>query len=73
MMDIIKTSRKKSREEEIASHGKPINYRKIVPSKKRYNRKKNKTDRDYLSYFFIANSRAPIESEFYVLFLFVRY
>jgi len=42
VMDIIKASRKKSREEEIETHGKPINYKKVIQSKKVYSRKKNK-------------------------------
>lgn len=46
VIQAVKASRKKSREEEIASFGKPINYQKIVPSKKVYNRKKNKTNYD---------------------------
>ena len=44
VMQTIKASRKQSREEEIETHGKPINYNKIVVSKKVYNRKKNKVD-----------------------------
>jgi len=43
VMDIVKASRKKSREEEIAAYGKPINYKKVIPSKKVYNRKKFRT------------------------------
>lgn len=46
LQDIIKASRKKSREEEISAHGKSINYRKIVLSKKVYDRKKRKADND---------------------------
>ncbi|MCD7971095.1 MAG: hypothetical protein LUG18_00265 [Candidatus Azobacteroides sp.] len=44
VMDIIKASRKKSREEEITNHTKPVNYAKIIPSKKLYNRKRNKPE-----------------------------
>lgn len=40
----IKAARKKSREEEIRNFGKPINYNKVVASKKVYNRKKKKAD-----------------------------
>lgn len=40
----VKASRKQSREEEIKNHGKPINYQKIIVSKKIYNRKNNKAD-----------------------------
>jgi hypothetical protein len=36
---IIKASRRKSREEEIAMHNKPLTYNKIVLSKKIYSRK----------------------------------
>lgn len=43
---LIKSFKKASRDEEIALHGKPINYAKIVPSKKVYNRKKNKAGAD---------------------------
>ena len=50
VMDIVKASRKRSREEEIEAYGKPINYQKIVPSKKVYNRKKNKADANHLPY-----------------------
>lgn len=42
----VKASRKQSREEELKTHGKAINYRKIIESKKVYNRKKNKADAD---------------------------
>ncbi len=38
----VKASRKQSREEEIKTHGKSINYNKIIESKKIYSRKKNK-------------------------------
>ena len=46
LQDVIKASRKKSREEEISAHGKPINYWKIALSQKIYNRKKQKADND---------------------------
>ena len=50
--DVVKASRKLSREEEIRLHGKPIGYLKIEKSKKMYNRKKNKADTDKaLPYF----------------------
>jgi len=35
----LKAARKKSREDEIAAHGKPINYSSITKSKKQYTRK----------------------------------
>lgn len=41
ILDIIKAARKQSREEEIQLHGKPINHKKIIQTKKVYNRKKN--------------------------------
>jgi hypothetical protein len=44
ILDIIKTARKQSREEEIQLHGKPIKQTKIVQSKKVYNRNKVKSD-----------------------------
>jgi hypothetical protein len=54
-LEQVKIARKASREEEIATHGKAINYRKIMESKKVYNRKKNKADADEaLPYFFYS-------------------
>ena len=44
VIQAVKASRKQSREEEIKTYGKPLNYNKIVVSKKVYNRKKNKTN-----------------------------
>lgn len=38
----VKAARQKSREEEINLFGKPINYQKVIKSKKVYDRKKNK-------------------------------
>lgn len=35
----LKAARKKSREDEIAAHGKPINYASVVRSRKAYTRK----------------------------------
>ena len=49
----VKAARKQSREEEIKEHGKSINYRKVMASKKQYNRKKNKADDEVLPYFFL--------------------
>ena len=46
VLEQVKASRKQSREEELKTHGKAINYRKIMESKKVYNRKKNKADAD---------------------------
>ena len=42
ILDVVKSVRKQSRQEEIDLHGKPLNYTKIVKSKKTYNRKKDK-------------------------------
>lgn len=44
IIEQVKASRKKSREEEIKQHGKKINYQKIIESKKIYKRKKYKQD-----------------------------
>jgi hypothetical protein len=44
--DIVKAARKKSREEEIATHGKPVNYQKVAISKKIYSRKGKKPTGD---------------------------
>ena len=52
VMEQVKAARKQNREEEIKTHGKPINYRKVMESKKQYNRKKNKADDEVLPYFF---------------------
>jgi hypothetical protein len=46
VLEQVKASRKQNREEELKTHGKAINYRKIVESKMVYNRKKNKADAD---------------------------
>lgn len=51
-MEQVKSARKQSRDEEIQKHGKSINYRKVVDSKKQYNRKKNKADDEVLPYLF---------------------
>lgn len=48
MLFVVKSARKASREEEIKLHGKKINYRNIVASKKVYNRKRTKADFDNL-------------------------
>jgi hypothetical protein len=52
VLEQVKASRKQSREEELKTHGKAINYRKIMETKKVYNRKKNKADDEVLPYFF---------------------
>lgn len=48
--DMLKSARRKSREEEISTHGKPINYKKVVPSKKVYKRKKYRAGRNDLPF-----------------------
>jgi hypothetical protein len=53
VLEQVKAARKQSREEEIKTHGKTINYRKVIESKKQYNRKKNKADDEVLPYFFM--------------------
>ena len=40
IIDSLKIAKRNSRNEEITLHGKPINYLKIVKSKKVYSRKK---------------------------------
>ena len=42
VLDSLKIAKRNSRNEEIALHGKPINYKQIVKSKKVYNRKNKK-------------------------------
>jgi hypothetical protein len=54
VLEQVKAARKQSRKEEITAHGKSINYRKVMESKKQYNRKKNKADDEVLPYFFIS-------------------
>jgi hypothetical protein len=51
VLEQVKAARKQSRDEEIQTHGKSINYRKVMASKKQYNRKKNKADDEVLPYF----------------------
>lgn len=50
VLEQVKAARKQSRDEEIKTHGKSINYRKVMKSKKQYNRKKNKADDEVLPY-----------------------
>ncbi|MBV5283015.1 MAG: hypothetical protein JZU53_11355 [Paludibacter sp.] len=52
IMEQVKSARKQSRDEEIQKHGKSISYRKVMASKKQYNRKKNKADDEVLPYLF---------------------
>jgi hypothetical protein len=44
VMQAVKASRKQSREEEIKTYGKLLNFSKVAVSKKIYNRKKTKAD-----------------------------
>ena len=53
VLEQVKAARKQSRDEEIKTHGKSINYRKVIESKTRYNRKKNKADDEVLPYLFL--------------------
>lgn len=50
LMDYVKSARRGSREAEIELYGKPINHRKVVTSKKVYDRKKDKADIKGLPY-----------------------
>jgi hypothetical protein len=52
ILEQVKAARKQNREEEIQTHGKTINYRKVMESKKQYNRKINKADDEVLPYLF---------------------
>lgn len=56
ILEQVKSARKQSREEEIQTHGKSINYRKVMESKKQYNRKKNKADDEVLPYLFYVET-----------------
>ena len=61
----VKAARRESREEEIRLHGKPVNHHRVVTSKKVYNRKKDKADRQRgLPCFFMDTKRTE--------FLFIR-
>ena len=63
-MEQVKSARKQSRDEEIQKHGKSINYRKVMASKKQYNRKKNKADDEVLPYFFCVRCFYQILTRF---------
>lgn len=45
--DALKAVHKAAREEEIAAHGKPINYNKTFKNRKAYSRKDKHVKRDY--------------------------
>ena len=60
VLEQVKAARKQSREEEIKTHGKSINYRKVIASKMQYNRKRNKADDEVLPYLFISQSNRSI-------------
>ncbi|WP_321438688.1 hypothetical protein [uncultured Bacteroides sp.] len=68
LMDYVKAARRGSREAEIEQHGHPINYRKVIPSKKAYNRKKNKADDKGLPYLFLQISKVSVSSSFLLHF-----
>lgn len=56
LTDYIKANRKGSREAEIENHSRPVSYNRVHVSKKVYNRKKNKADRNKdLPYLFLVN------------------
>ena len=42
IIQVVEVARKQSREEEIKIYGKPLNFNKVIPSKKTYNRQRNK-------------------------------
>ena len=44
IIQVVKIARKQSREEEIKIYGKPLNFNKVIPSKKTYNRQRNKKE-----------------------------
>lgn len=57
---MVKAAKKASRDEEIAKHGKSINYAKVVKSKKVYDRKKNKAGADEaLPYLYSKSNELP--------------
>ena len=62
VLEQVKAARKQSREEEIQTYGKLINYRKVMASKKQYNRKKNKADDEVLPYLFSALSTTVLKA-----------
>ena len=64
VLEQVKAARKQSREEEIKTHGKSINYRKVMESKRQYNRKKNKADDEVLPYLFLKR-QGRINQGFY--------
>lgn len=43
-LEVVKASRKLSREEEIKKHGKLLSYKKIFVSKRKYSRKKSDSE-----------------------------
>lgn len=44
VIEVVKASRKGSREAELENHGRPVSYNRVFESKKVYNRRKNKAD-----------------------------
>lgn len=52
--DYVKANRRASRSEEIAAHGRPVGFRRVHESKKRYNRKKMKAGLNSLPDFLYA-------------------
>ncbi len=52
VLEQVKAARKQSREDEINTHGKVIQYHNILETKKTYNRKKSKADDEVLPYLF---------------------
>ena len=56
--DYIKAARRGSREAEIEMYGKPLNHRRVVKSKKQYDRKKIR-----------ANDRKRHSPEFFICYM----
>lgn len=53
LTNYVKAARKGSREAEIELYGHPLNHRRVVKSKKVYDRKRSKADDKDLPYFFV--------------------
>ncbi len=56
----LKLVRRKSREEEIALFGHPINYRKVFADKTKYNRARDKANRHKGGSPYFLFSRLPV-------------
>ncbi|MDD3405676.1 MAG: hypothetical protein PHH23_05375 [Paludibacteraceae bacterium] len=67
----LKAARKKSREDEIAQFGHPINYRNVVVNTKKYNRKRDKANRNKSGslYFLWKENSKFLSRSFFLLLL----